>query len=149
MNLISLSSLFFLYFFSFSMVFKFSHLYFFYSYLELFLYTLLNFFFFQCLIFYFPSPTWLHQYSFSLLSLPHSLFLVSLTKTIKMLCFFTQKKKSCNPFFFLFFFFLFFVKRFRRSIHLIIISDPNNSINCKKEGLRFLKLDQGQIKVEP
>ena len=127
MNLISLSSLFFFYFFfiSFSTVFKFSHLYFFYSYLELFLYTL---FFkkkkFPVPYLLFSHPTWLNQYSFSLLSLPHSLFLVSLTKTIKMLCFFTQKKKSCNPFFFLFFFFLFFVKRFRRSIHLIVIFRP-------------------------
>ena len=119
MNLISLSSLFFLYFFSFSMVFKFSHLYFFYSYLELFLYTLFFFLIFQCLIFYFPNPTWLHQYSFSLLSLPHSLFLVSLTKTIKMLCFFTQKKNLAILSFF--FFSFFFVKRFRRSIHLIVI----------------------------
>ena len=118
MNLISLSSLFFFYFFFPSPQFFNSLIsIFFYSYLEFFLFKL--FFFFQCHIFYFPNPTWLHQYSFSLLSLPHSLFLVSLTKTIKMLCFFTQKKKSCNPFFF-----LFFVKRFRRSIHLIVIFRP-------------------------
>ena len=153
MNLISLSSLFFFYFFFFPS--------------PRFLNSLISIFFtpiWNCsythflkkkkissaLSFIFPSYM---AKSIQLLpSLSSSLSLLSFThKNNKNVMFFYPKKKILQSFLFSFFLFSFFFlsKDFVEVFILLLFSDLNRSINYKKEGLRFLKLDRGQIKVEP
>ena len=59
-------------------------------------------FFFNFLV---PYLLFSQSYMATSIQILPSLFLVSLTKTIKMLFFLQKKKKSCTPFFFFFFFF--------------------------------------------
>ena len=76
-------------------------------------------------------------------SLSSSLSLLSFThKNNKNVMFFYPKKKNLAILSFFFFSFFFFLsKDFVEVFILLLFSDPNRSINYKKEGLRFLKLD--------